>query len=87
MKFNPDEAHSIIGGRPPMKYMQGGYGFNSFGECLGPVNTQGEYVDCNDPSERESLEATATSMGISFRSTISDEKLAERIKAAQEVAE
>jgi len=34
-------------------------------------------------SEREALEAQATELGIAFRSTLSTEKLKERIEAAQ----
>jgi len=38
-----------VGGRLPLKYLQGGYGFNPAGECLGRFDDNGEALTRSEP--------------------------------------
>lgn len=71
-----------VGGRLPVVYMQDGVGFNGKGDPLGAVNTVGELLPEVD-DERSDLEKQAEVLGVKFRSTLSTEKLRERVDAAR----
>jgi len=103
MNIDFKKPYSTVGGRNPLRYMQGGYGFDGFGVCLGQYDSNGEplaapvvqelpvveeethSVDEQEPqdTEREALEAQAKALGISFRATLSTDKLRERIAEKQ----
>lgn len=82
MIFDHEKPFSFVGGRLPVTMMQGGYGFNNAHECLGEVDDAGRLIESG--IDRETLEAEAEALNVKFRSSISDEKLKERIEAAKE---
>ena len=50
------KPYTRVGGREPLAYMQGGYGFDSDMKCLGQFTASGEPITASDEVEDE-LEA------------------------------
>lgn len=99
MEIDFKKPYSTVGGRNPLRYMQGGYGFDSFGVCLGQYDGNGEAISApvvhkehvvevvesadEQDPEREELEAQAKALGVVFRATLSTDKLRERVAEKQ----
>lgn len=76
------ERVTIVGGREPLRYLQGGYGFAVDGRCLGRYTAQGEPIA---PAKAEPAPTPAPEASAPEAASLSDLtviELRERCKAA-----
>lgn len=92
MMLNKAEPYTIVGGKHPVAFIQGGVAYDANESELGPCEPDGTLrpvaVAYSEPvapvdDQRALLEVEADALGVKYRSNISTAKLRERVEAAR----
>lgn len=91
--FDRARPFTMVGGRPPVAFVQDGIAYDAREQPLGPCSPDGTLKQAEPVSEpvveeapdadRTALEEEAAFLGVRFRSNISTDRLRERVEAAK----